>query len=255
MRAKTALIVIGIPKTTVELSCLPSSMRFAISISPSRLSSETLPISLRYSRTGSSVRLRSPGVRSIFLSSSSVSPPSSASSVVPSPSDIICWYRSLSGESMISMSISPNMVIRLLSRSDVTISAGRVELRSRYVRKPFSLPMEIRRLTSSVLSSLRIDTANLGHWKRSCTQEALPLLLQRVLAEHERARGLRLPGPLGDHLGRLDFLDLLPDAPELQGLQAVAKRRADIVVRQLAERPSARDAPDLSIVRAVDIGL
>ena len=156
------MIVIGIPKTTVEMSCLPSSMRFAISISPSRLSSETLPISLRYSRTGSSVRARSPGVRSIFLSSSSVSPISSASSVVPS--DIICWYRSPSGESMISMSISPNMVIRLLSRSDETMSAGRVVLRSRYVRKPFSLPMEIRRLTSSVLSSLRIDTANLGQW-------------------------------------------------------------------------------------------
>ncbi len=65
---------------------------------------------------------------------------------------------------MISMSISPNMVIRLLSRSDETMSAGRVVLRSRYVRKPFSLPMEIRRLTSSVLSSLRIDTANLGQW-------------------------------------------------------------------------------------------
>src|SRR5207247_1681707 len=55
-------------------------------------------------------------------------------------------------------------------------------------------------------------------------------------------------GPLGDHLGRLDFLDLLPDAPEPQGLQAVAKRRADIVVRQLAERQRAYDAPALRIV-------
>src|SRR5438309_28317 len=113
MRAKTALIVIGIPRATVEMSCLPSSMRFAISISPSRLSSETLPISFRYSRTGSSVRARSPGVRSIFFSSSSVSPTSSASSVVLSPSDIICWYRSPSGESMISMSFLPNLVVRL----------------------------------------------------------------------------------------------------------------------------------------------
>ena len=35
---------------------LPASILFAIAISPSRLSSSTVPISLRYIRTGSSVR-------------------------------------------------------------------------------------------------------------------------------------------------------------------------------------------------------
>ena len=44
---------------------LPSSIRLARAISPSRVRSETRPISRRYIRTGSSVRPMGPGVRSI----------------------------------------------------------------------------------------------------------------------------------------------------------------------------------------------
>ena len=57
----------------------PRSMRLAISTSPSRVSSGTVPISRRYMRTGSLVFSSVPGVRS----SSTSSPSSSSKSLSP----------------------------------------------------------------------------------------------------------------------------------------------------------------------------
>ena len=55
-QASSAVIVIGLSQMPPIILSWPASMRLAISISPSRLSSSTLPISRRYMRTGSSVR-------------------------------------------------------------------------------------------------------------------------------------------------------------------------------------------------------
>ena len=48
----SAVIVIGLSQMPPIILSWPASMRLAISISPSRLSSSTLPISRRYMRTG-----------------------------------------------------------------------------------------------------------------------------------------------------------------------------------------------------------
>src|SRR5476649_277633 len=54
--SSSAVIVIGLSQMPPIILSWPASMRLAISISPSRLSSSTEPISRRYMRTGSSVR-------------------------------------------------------------------------------------------------------------------------------------------------------------------------------------------------------
>ena len=125
----TSLMVIGIPNATDVILRLPSSILLAISISPSRLNRGTLPISLRYNLTGSSVLPTSPGVRSIsFLFSSSSTSSSSVSfnsSNSPSCSTPIFWYLSSSDESIMSMSMSPNIIIILSICSGETTSFGR----------------------------------------------------------------------------------------------------------------------------------
>ena len=55
-QASSAVMVIGLSQMPPIILSWPASMRLAISISPSRLRSSTLPISRRYMRTGSSVR-------------------------------------------------------------------------------------------------------------------------------------------------------------------------------------------------------
>jgi hypothetical protein len=88
-QAMMARKVSGLSQSPSIMLSRPASMRLAMAISPSRLSSSTLPISRRYMRTGSSVR---PMVSSSTLppdSSSSFSSPSSALAglaTTPSPS-------------------------------------------------------------------------------------------------------------------------------------------------------------------------
>ena len=60
---------VGVREIDLMTASLPRSMRRAISTSPSRVSSGTVPISRRYMRTGSLVLSSAPGVRSSSSSS------------------------------------------------------------------------------------------------------------------------------------------------------------------------------------------
>ena len=102
----------------------PSSMRLAISTSPSRVSSGTVPISRRYMRTGSSVLPMAPGVRSSSGPSSSVA----ASSF--SPRRRRRRKCAASEESISSMSSSPNMTTMLSIWSPLITSGGSMSLTS-----------------------------------------------------------------------------------------------------------------------------
>ncbi len=70
------------------MSCRPPSMRLAISISPSRVSSSTVPISRMYMRTGSVVRPNSESTVDRAASASS-----SASSTVVAVGVTLFWNR------------------------------------------------------------------------------------------------------------------------------------------------------------------
>ena len=77
--------VIGLSHSPMIIVSRPASMRLAMAISPSRLSSSTAPISRRYIRTGSSVR----SVVSFFFFSGTwpeSSPLSSSSATISSAS-------------------------------------------------------------------------------------------------------------------------------------------------------------------------
>ena len=63
------LATVGVREIDLMTASLPRSMRRAISTSPSRVSSGTVPISRRYMRTGSFVLSSAPGVRSSSISS------------------------------------------------------------------------------------------------------------------------------------------------------------------------------------------
>ncbi len=103
---------------------LPRSMRRAISTSPSRVSSGTVPISRRYIRTGSFVLSSAPGVRSSSISSE----PSAVRSMVFS-SRRYFW-----SESMTSMPALPNVLKRSSSSSEDVISDGSSSFTSSYRR-------------------------------------------------------------------------------------------------------------------------
>ena len=77
--AAISRITIGEREIAFSTRIWPRSMRLAISTSPSRVSSGTVPISRRYMRTGSLVFSSVPGVRS----SSTSSPSSSSKSLSP----------------------------------------------------------------------------------------------------------------------------------------------------------------------------
>ncbi len=107
------------------LSC-PRSMRFAISTSPSRVNSGTVPISRRYMRTGSFVFSSAPGVRS----SSTSSPSSISESNFFSRAD----EGSFDGPSRTSMPCVPMVVSRSSRSSGECTSCGMRSLTSAYVR-------------------------------------------------------------------------------------------------------------------------
>ena len=102
----TFCATVGVREIDLMTASLPRSMRFAISTSPSRVSSGTVPISRRYMRTGSLVLSSAPGVRS-----SSRSSPSCFSS------------RYFWSESTTSMPALPKVLNRSSSSSDEVMSA------------------------------------------------------------------------------------------------------------------------------------
>ena len=74
--ARMSAIVVGHAEIAMTMCFRPSSIRFAISISPSRVSSSTVPISRMYMRTGSVVR---PNSESTVDSATSASSSTSSS--------------------------------------------------------------------------------------------------------------------------------------------------------------------------------
>jgi hypothetical protein len=74
---RISAMVVGLALIASIMACRPPSMRLAISISPSRVSSSTVPISRMYMRTGSVVR-----PNSLSTVDSAASAASSASSSV-----------------------------------------------------------------------------------------------------------------------------------------------------------------------------
>lgn len=103
----------GVRETWRMTASLPRSMRLAISTSPSRVSSGTVPISRRYMRTGSLVLSSVPGVRS--------------SSTPSSPS---AFSRNFCSESTTSMPIDPNIEKMSSRSSEELISDGSMSLTS-----------------------------------------------------------------------------------------------------------------------------
>ena len=91
----------------------PRSMRLAISTSPSRVSSGTVPISRRYMRTGSLVFSSVPGERS--SSTSSDSSPASGSYLSRSPANCVA------GEDVDALGVDGgHQVVEVVGRGDVT---------------------------------------------------------------------------------------------------------------------------------------
>ena len=114
---------VGVREIDLITASLPRSMRRAISTSPSRVSSGTVPISRRYMRTGSFVLSSAPGVRS------------SSSSSLPSAVRSNCFScRYVFSESTTSMPALPNVLNKSSSSSDEVISAGSSSLTSSYSR-------------------------------------------------------------------------------------------------------------------------
>ena len=112
-RRATSCAAMGVRVMMRITAFLPRSMRLAISTSPSRVSSGTVPISRRYMRTGSFVLSRVPGVRS----SSAPSSPSLAS-------------RNFCSESTTSIPIWPNIEKMSSSSSEDVISDGNISFTS-----------------------------------------------------------------------------------------------------------------------------
>ena len=114
--AAISRITMGEREMALSTRIWPRSMRLAISTSPSRVSSGTVPISRRYMRTGSLVFSSVPGVRS-----SSTSSPSSSSNSL-SPGNL--------GASSRSMPCVPMVVIRSSRSSGEAISSGNASFTS-----------------------------------------------------------------------------------------------------------------------------
>src|SRR3989304_8547588 len=138
-----ARVMVGVREIDLMAESLPRSMRLAISTSPSRVSSGTVPISRRYIRTGSLVLSSAPG--------------GTSRSISPAPSPVrssSLSSRYVFSESTTSMPALPTVLNRSASSSEDVMSAGSSSLTSSYSRYPFSLPIEMSCLTSSYFSSI-----------------------------------------------------------------------------------------------------
>ena len=120
-------------------SRLPLSIFLATSTSPSRVNNWILPISRKYIRTGSSVELSTPGLRSSPLSSKSIS---GRESVLSSPTSVFF------SESTTSISISEKISNIFSNCSGDGVSSPRFSLISSIVTNPFSRPSVTNSLTS-----------------------------------------------------------------------------------------------------------
>ncbi len=127
----------GYSATEVCTWLIPSSIRLAISISPSRVNSSTVPISRIYIRTGSVVR---PSSLSTLTRAWAASSTASSSAVV---SDII---RSSASGALSNTWMPISLIMRIISSiwSESIMSCGRWSFTSAKVRYPCSLPFRIR---------------------------------------------------------------------------------------------------------------
>jgi hypothetical protein len=140
-------MVVGEALMASIMACRPPSMRLAISISPSRVSSSTVPISRMYMRTGSVVRPNS--LSTVDSAASAASSASSSVAVVVLPPAISSVAAS-GACSYTAMPMSLSMLMMASRISSLTSFSGRWSLISWCVRKPRVLP-----ILMSVLSSWR----------------------------------------------------------------------------------------------------
>ena len=154
----------------------PSSMRLAISISPSRVSSSTEPISRMYMRTGSVVRPNS---------ESSVDTAASASSSTSSAGTVARRLRHQQrfGVGGLVVDLDAHVVDHQMMPSICSASSrssGRWSLISAYVRKPRSLPSTISVFRRRLRASTSAGVSSRG--AISACRPLLPFLLRGVFA-------------------------------------------------------------------------
>ncbi|MNN53839.1 hypothetical protein D3C81_1686250 [compost metagenome] len=129
--ARISAMVAGDALMASIMSCRPPSMRLAISISPSRVNSSTVPISRMYMRTGSVVR---PNSESTVERAASASSSASSSVVADWP---VLFSSRVSASGVCSYTATPmsfNMEITTSSVSASTSLSGRWSLISPCVR-------------------------------------------------------------------------------------------------------------------------
>ena len=118
-------MVTGQAEMAMTMSFRPASMRLAITISPSRVSSSTVPISRMYMRTGSVVRPNSESTVDSAASASS----SASSSVVTEGA--LSFRSSVSASGACSYTATPmslSVATNVSSDSTSTMSSGRWSL-------------------------------------------------------------------------------------------------------------------------------
>ncbi len=190
-RSRICATVIGHAEIAMIMCFRPSSIRLAISISPSRVRSSTEPISRMYIRTGSVVR---PNSESSVDTAASAASSTSSAGVVGAASDISS--DSASGASSYTwMPMSPIMLTMPSICSASSTSSGRWSLISANVRKPRSLPRTIsvfsRRLRASTSAGVSTRGA-ISAWRplRPFLLAASSARLPAILAAISPAVGL-----------------------------------------------------------------
>ncbi len=124
-------IVVGHDEIAWIMCLRPSSMRLAISISPSRVSSSTEPISRMYMRTGSVVR---PNSASIVVESASSASSITSSSAIGAGASFMRSCSASGASSYTAMPMSASIVTTPSICSASVMSSGRWSLISAYVR-------------------------------------------------------------------------------------------------------------------------
>ena len=115
---RISAIVVGLALMASIIAIRPPSMRLAISISPSRVSSSTVPISRMYMRTGSVVR-----PNSLSTVDRAASASSSASSTVVAVGVTLFWNR-VSASGVCSYTATPMSLSMEITTSSVSASTS-----------------------------------------------------------------------------------------------------------------------------------
>ena len=131
-RRRISSIVVGQDEIAWIMCFRPSSMRLAISISPSRVRSSTEPISRMYMRTGSVVRPNSESTVRERASSASSTTSSSATGLVAA--SVRSSVSASGASSYTAMPMSASIVTTPSICSASVMSSGRWSLISAYVR-------------------------------------------------------------------------------------------------------------------------